>query len=940
MPASNRSLLSRFFNAVLPRPTPFREQGTSGVEVFGGLILSREKSPKWVGQNKYVTIQEIVSNISIVAAGVHHFLNLIAHPQWSVKPSDEDDAEAVEIAEFMEDVINDMKTPWSRIVRRAGMYRFHGFGIQEWIAKKRDDGRIGLLDIEPRPQHTIERWEIDEDGSVLGMWQRSPQTNELLGLNRKKLLYLVEDTLSDSPEGMGIFRHLAEPYERLKQFLTLETIAFERDLRGIPIGRAPLTKLREMEAAGTLTTQEANTLRNAMVSFLTAEVKKPDTAIMLDSQPYESQAADGMKIAGQPQWDLELLQGSASGMAELDRAIDRIQREMARIIGTEHLMMGDAGGNRALAVDKSRNLYLIGNSVLSNIASGVDSDIVVPVMELNNLPMEKKPKMTVEDVAFKDAAEVTSALREMATAGATLAPDDEAINDVRDLLGISRAPEPDPELLGAMQRMAAGLPPEIEGEQPGGPLPSTGSQAKETFEEPDASEDKVVPFPKKFFQGHSLAKYDPNQDRDERGRWSDQGGGSAGGGERAARAIKGAAKKTLDFLKANKRTLTAAATATVFAAVNSTLSSIAAGDIATGDMMHAMVSDFAEHHQVAFDQARNEIIKGVEAMITLRKQVLGKADEDEDPVLSLLLHILELLEGMDVEKYDPNQERDERGRWTDMGGGQSGTRDGLVGYSAGAYVDQNGKLHTTRVKDALRALAENRDVILDQPKDVSTLLNRLRSIADDAKAKGEKAPNYDLCRVSVAGSNLFCAESKGIPRAEMPQLGGEPVPGSAADQLPKNKNGEVDAGPYFKDWLVEKGYDVSSDTERANYLKASQRELNGVKVAGMVGAVEAGKLDLTKDPLFISKDNYIVDGHHRWAAAVGVGYGRSRDFLKMPVIRVDTDIITLLRAANDFTREWGVKQKGFNKRLRKILTALAVEDGQDEGVVGIDVRFV
>ena len=37
-------------------------------------------------------------------------------------------------------------------------------------------------------------------------------------------------------------------------------------------------------------------------------------------------------------------------------------------------------------------------------------------------------------------------------------------------------------------------------------------------------------------------------------------------------------------------------------------------------------------------------------------------------------------------------------------------------------------------------------------------------------AKGGKAPNFNLCNVSVTGSNLFCAESKGIPRIQMPQL--------------------------------------------------------------------------------------------------------------------------------------------------------------------------
>lgn len=448
----------RLFAAVLPRPKPMQEMGVSGIAVQGGRITSPERNSKWTGYNRYVTSSEIAVNVSIVAASVHYFLNLIAHPNWSVKASDENNAESVKLAEFVESMMTDMEVPWSRVVRRAGMYRFHGFGVQEWVAKKRADGQIGFRTIEPRPQHTIEQWDIAEDGRVNGMWQRSPQTGELIGLPRSKVVYLVEDTLTDSPEGLGMFRHLGEPYERLKTYLALETISFERDLRGIPIGRAPLTAINNLVKTQQLTQVQADTIINGMKAFIENEVKQPNTGLMLDSQPYQSQAADGLKIAGSPQWDLSLLQGSASGLSELAQAIDRLQREMARILGTEHLMMGDAGGNRALAVDKSRNLYLIANAVLANISNTFEQDLLTPLWLLNGFPDELKPTLQTEDVAFKDVGEVTAALRDMATAGAVLDPTDEAINDVRDLLGISHAPDPTPEVLGGAGRDSEGNP--------------------------------------------------------------------------------------------------------------------------------------------------------------------------------------------------------------------------------------------------------------------------------------------------------------------------------------------------------------------------------------------------------------------------------------------------------------------------------------------------
>lgn len=422
----------------VPAVTPFSEMGVSGTAIYSGFIQQKDKATAWRGQKRYETSADIVANISIVAASVRFFLNLISHPKWTVVPVSDSDPEAVQYAEFVEDVLNDTEAPLSRIIRKAGTHQFHGFGIQEWTAKKRDDGMIGFRSIESRPQHTIERWSVTESGSVDGVWQRSPQTNALLPIPRAKAIYLVDDTFTDSPEGLGIFRNLLEPYTRLKRYLDLETRTFERDLRGIPIGRAPIGAIRRAVDAGVIKKERGEELITEIKRAVEVQVKDSNTGVLLDSQPFESQAADGAKISGQLQWDLSLLQGTANGLPELSKAIDRLQREMARIIGTEQLMMGDQGGNRALSLDKSRNLYLIANSVLGNIVEAFNQDAVDPLWRLNGLPEEKKPKIQSEDVAFKDVMEVTSALKDMASAGAILDPRDPAVDDVRDLLGISR----------------------------------------------------------------------------------------------------------------------------------------------------------------------------------------------------------------------------------------------------------------------------------------------------------------------------------------------------------------------------------------------------------------------------------------------------------------------------------------------------------------------
>jgi hypothetical protein len=522
-PVRPPGLLKRVYDAVLrpPAATPYREQGVSGTTVHSGYVENRERSPKWSGAQRYISISDMAVNTSIIAAGVHYFLNLIAHPQWTIEPADESSA-AKEAAELVENAIHGMPQPWARTVRRAGTYRFYGFSIHEWTALKGKDGVISLASVETRPQHTIDQWAVADDGTVEGVWQRNPKTGERLGLPRSKLLYLVEDTLTDSPEGLGLFRHLAEPWERLKTYYKLETIAFERDLRGIPIGRVPYTLINEAVRNGELTQSEADTAVQAMEELVRMQVKQSDTSITLDSIPYYSAAADGAKVAGMPQWGLELLQGASAGVEAISSAIIRTQTEMARILCCEHLMMGESSGNRALSEDKSRNLYLVANSVLGDIAAGTTHDIVAPICLLNGIPEELYPKCEVEDVAFKSAESVSATLARMAQAGAVLAPDDPVIEDVRSLMGVS-APSPiPPELTG----LPGGTP-----EQPqtpdaasaavdaaGGnaPVDAAGAVQKNR----DAGGEGILPFDKSF---------DPSQPRDADGKWTETGAGSGGG---------------------------------------------------------------------------------------------------------------------------------------------------------------------------------------------------------------------------------------------------------------------------------------------------------------------------------------------------------------------------------------------------------------------------
>lgn len=227
---------------------------------------------------------------------------------------------------------------------------------------------------------------------------------------------------------------------------------------------------------------------------------------------------------------------------------------------------------------------------------------------------------------------------------------------------------------------------------------------------------------------------------------------------------------------------------------------------------------------------------------------------------------------------------------------------------------EQARLRTKNFEEAVRALSEGQIVELETADEVYTLIEKLYEFAQEAQRKGEKAPNIDLCNVSVPGTNLFCAGNLGIERSAMPQLSGQPRPGSAADKLPKNDKGEVNIGEAFTSRLSEMGVDVSDRTIPAASLRASQKQLVGANVAWMMK--NGSKIGLDTGRIFVSKDGYVIDGHHRWAALVGLDSkdGALGD-VPINVQQIDMPITEVLQFANAFADEVGVMPKAAKRRV-------------------------
>lgn len=418
---------------------PTKTKGTPGNPVIGGYIMTDERSSKLTGTKKYKTYSDLLANVSIVAAGVRYFLNLVSKAEWKVTAADET-PEAVEFAAVIVAQMKGMDTSWSRVVRRAAMYRFYGFSVQEWTAIEKE-GALVFKDIAPRPQVTIERWDTDEAGRVQGIIQTSSTDFREIYLPRKKTIYIVDDSLNDSPEGLGLFRHIVASCDRLTRYEQLEGYGFESDLRGIPVGRAPFAALQDGVDTGLLTKEEMTSAIDPIKSFVTNHIKNPALGILLDSITYQDEGDSG-SFSNIPQWSVDLLKGSATSFGDVAIAIERVNREIARTLGVEGLLLGEStSGSHALSKDKSLNFALIVDSTLTELVDTFQRDMIQRIFELNGWPEDKMPTFNTEAIQHRDITQITQALKDLANAGALVTSDDPAVQEIYEMLGLTAPPE-------------------------------------------------------------------------------------------------------------------------------------------------------------------------------------------------------------------------------------------------------------------------------------------------------------------------------------------------------------------------------------------------------------------------------------------------------------------------------------------------------------------
>ncbi len=413
-------------------------RGGASFTVHGGYVADKERNAKLTGTQRYVEFDSILADTAIVAAGVRYFLNLSAKTPWNFRPAN-DTPEAKDKADFLKKMIEEMKTPWPQVIKQACMHRLYGFSTMEWTAErlKDDVGSYRVSHIENRAAWTIIKWDTDFAGRVRGCVQRPPQDQgREIYLPRAKLLYMADKAFTDDPRGVGLLRHVIRAVQMLKSYETLEHAGFNTDMRGIPVARAPLGEIEALVANGDIEAADAELIKKPLYDFVTNHLRQKDTGILLDSSVYAGRGEDETPIKAE-KYGIELLSGGSYGHKEIAMAIERLNREIARVLGVEQILLGaDVAGSQALSRDKSQAFFMVVNSALEEIRGAVVRDIINPVWELNGFDDELKPEVTFDSVEFKDPEQISKVVKDLATSGVPIDPEDDLVTEMLGVVGM------------------------------------------------------------------------------------------------------------------------------------------------------------------------------------------------------------------------------------------------------------------------------------------------------------------------------------------------------------------------------------------------------------------------------------------------------------------------------------------------------------------------
>lgn len=366
--------------------------------------------------------REMRENDPVIGATLMATDMLIRATEWSF----EGDEEGVK---FIEDVFDDMDGSFRNFVAEIIGYLAYGFALFEIVAKRRDDGRVGLKKLAPRAQWTIDKFDVTPQGDILGAYQ----STQVIGhtytyIPASKFLLFRTVSVNNDPTGRSILRNAYKSYHYVTRIAEYEAIAIERELNGIPVGRVPSEYLADDATDG----QKA--FVNAFKGILRDVKKNEQGYILLPSDLYDH---DDGTLTSKYMVDFNLVASLGTRDIDTGKVIVRHQQDIARTVLADFLMLGQSDrGSYAMSKSKADMFVHSISGYLGTIAEPINDHLIPLLWELNGFPEETMPKIVPGSVVPVDLNDLGLFIRAMSQAGISLAEDPSLEQDLRVKAGL------------------------------------------------------------------------------------------------------------------------------------------------------------------------------------------------------------------------------------------------------------------------------------------------------------------------------------------------------------------------------------------------------------------------------------------------------------------------------------------------------------------------
>ena len=420
--------------------------GVAGDNTHNGQIRADEFLPELRGKKAIRKYREMRDNDSTVGAVMYSVEQILRDVDLDVMPVDDSDAAKVE-AEFVKSVLNDMDHTLDDHIAEALSFLSYGFGWFEVVYKRRvgptersdkkhskyTDGRLGVKKIASRAPWTINKFDVDQKtGDVLGIEQSVGLMNGKNYIPLNKSLYYRTTSINGDPSGRSILRNAYTSYEYLNNIQSIEAIAVERELAGIPVARIPAEYL-----SGDASAAQTGFVRD--LQQILRDVKFNEQGYIVlpsDTYPDKDGAPSSTRLV-----DIELMASNGKRNIDINPIVSRYQHDIARSVLSEFLLLGSSGGSYALSKSKTDLFLRALESYIQAIVDVLNKQLVERLWQLNGLNYDLMPTIVSGDVAPHDLREVAAFLRNLNGANIDVSSHPEVVKDLMDIADLEYDPE-------------------------------------------------------------------------------------------------------------------------------------------------------------------------------------------------------------------------------------------------------------------------------------------------------------------------------------------------------------------------------------------------------------------------------------------------------------------------------------------------------------------